>query len=179
MELDISWQQVILVIGPSVLVFLTAFLAFKQFFRSEERKAFHQMRLENRQTVLPVQMQAYERVVLLMERLSPSGLLSRFQDQDNMIAAKLHMLLLQAIRQEFDHNLTQQVYVTDEAWNAVQEARTDLIQLLNQAASETPANAPSQELSKNILNKMVELDSNPTEEALEVIKQEARRSFLG
>lgn len=179
MEMDVSWQLVALVLGPTVLVFLTAYMAFQQFFRQEERKAFNRMRMESRQEVLPVQMQAYERVVLLMERLAPSGLLTRFLEEDGMIAATLHMMLLQAIRQEFDYNLTQQVYVTDEAWKAVRQARTDLIQILNQAASETPADAPAQELANNILSKMVELDSNPTEEAIEVVKQEARRSFLG
>lgn len=180
MDLELDWEEIIMMLGPALLVFLTAFLAFKFFFRQEERKAFHQLRMENRQAVLPVQMQAFERVVLLLERISPTSMINRFQDgEEPLMAAGLHMLMIQTIRQEFDYNLTQQVYLTEEAWNAVKEARTELIQLINQAASETPAQAPASELANQIFSKMVEQDTNPTEEALQRVKKEARRSFLG
>jgi hypothetical protein len=176
MDFDLDWPYLVMALGPALFVFLTAYLAFKTFFRQEERKAIYQIRQQNRQTILPVQMQAYERLALLMDRLSPYNLLSRLQEE-NLMAAQLHRLLLQHIRQEYEHNITQQVYVTDRAWQAVKDARTNLISLINQAASETSADAAAPELGKAILNQMMENETQPTEEALSILKEEARKSF--
>ncbi|MEI6349125.1 MAG: hypothetical protein WCP69_14350 [Bacteroidota bacterium] len=85
---------------------------------------------------------------------------------------QFQMLLLSTVRSEFDHNLSQQLYISSFGWNALKNAKEEVVKLVNLAVAKLEPNAPSTELSSKIFEMMVETQNNPTDKALEVIKKE-------
>ena len=99
----------------------------------------------------PLQLAAYERLVILADRIAIPNLISR-SSQPGMDKVQMQQLLTQTIRQEFDHNLSQQIYVSADAWEAVRNLKDQNIHLINQVASVLPPEATGLDLSKKILD---------------------------
>lgn len=97
-----------------------------------------------------LQLQAYERLILLTERIALPGLISRLK-HDGLSAREMQGLLTETIRQEFDHNITQQIYVSAEAWDAVRNLKEQNIFIVNQVSSFLPPQATGLDLSKHLL----------------------------
>ena len=92
-----------------------------------------------------------------------------------MSAAQMHSAILNTIRSEFEHNLSQQVYVTPQAWEVVKNARSNTIKIVNSVAGELPETATSVDLSRGLLENVMELDKEPTQAAIEFVKGELAR----
>lgn len=103
---------------------------------------------------VPLQLQAYERLVLLTERIALPNLISRL-NQPGLSAVEMKVILVENIRQEFDYNSTQQLYVSPVSWDAVRNLKEQNIMLVNQVASSLPPNATGPELNKKILEVMM------------------------
>ncbi len=103
---------------------------------------------------LQLQLQAYERLILLAERIALPNLISRV-NQPGIGGKDMQMLLTHTIRQEFDHNITQQLYVSTEAWEAVRNLKEQNIHIINQVASYLPADVPGAELNRQLLEMIV------------------------
>lgn len=99
---------------------------------------------------VPLQLQAYERLVLLTERISLPNLISRIT-QPNLTVKEMQVYLLETIKQEFEYNVSQQIYVSPIAWEAVRNLRDQNMLIINQIANLLPADAPGSELSKKVL----------------------------
>jgi hypothetical protein len=99
---------------------------------------------------LQLQLQAYERLILLTERIALPNLISRI-NQPGIGAKDMQMMLTHTIRQEFDHNVTQQLYVSNEAWDAVKNLKEQNIHIINQVASYLPPDVSGTELNKHLL----------------------------
>lgn len=108
-------------------------------------------------TVTPVQMQlqAYERLILLSERISLTNLVNRLSAA-GLSAREMQSLLVETIKQEFDHNITQQIYVSAEAWDAVRNLKEQNIFIVNQVASFLPENSTAFELNKHIIEMIMQ-----------------------
>jgi hypothetical protein len=98
-----------------------------------------------------MQLQAYERLILLTERIALPGLISRLK-HDGFSAREMQSLFTESIRQEFDHNITQQIYVSQEAWDAVRNLKEQNIFIINQVASFLPPQATGLDLGKHLLD---------------------------
>ena len=116
----------------------------------------------NRKTVLPIRLQAYERLALLLERISPESIIMRV-NKPGMTAKQLHSELLSSIRAEFDHNISQQVYISNEAWEHVTSARGKVIHLINTAADQVKDEATALILSQQIYEMTMEVKPQPHE----------------
>ncbi|HUR12346.1 MAG TPA: hypothetical protein VM012_13300 [Flavitalea sp.] len=103
----------------------------------------------------PLQLQAYERLILLSERISLPNIINRV-NQPGLTSKDMQLLLIQTIRQEFEHNITQQIYVTPEAWDAVKNLKEQNIHIINQVASFLPPESSGTELSKYVLEMLVQ-----------------------
>ncbi|PUZ24272.1 hypothetical protein GA0116948_107139 [Chitinophaga costaii] len=123
---------------------------------------------------LPLQLQAYERLVLLVERLTPQSLINRVYDQE-MSATEMHVALISTIKAEFDHNITQQIYVSSGAWDAVKTVKENTIALINQTYSSLPAGATAADLNRAILTIYMQFPEAPTDLAAQIISSEAKR----
>ena len=102
-----------------------------------------------------LQLQAYERLILLTERISLPNLISRM-NQPGISGRDMQMMLTHTIRQEFDHNITQQLYVTTEAWDAVKNLKEQNIHAINQVASFLPADVSGADLNRQLLEMIVQ-----------------------
>jgi hypothetical protein len=159
---------------PALIVFLTAWLVLQNMIRNDQDKRKQELILQNSRTVTPIKLQAYERIVLFLERISLESLLLRVSVQD-MTAQQLHSAMLNAIRSEFEHNLSQQIYMSQQAWEVVRNARSNMIKIINSEAEKLPADSSAMTLSKKLLEKIIELEQEPTRAAIDFVKAEIGR----
>lgn len=162
---------------PSLVVLAAAYFLLKMFLDKESEKNQVQMRLDVQKSSLPVRMQAYERLVLLLERIEPAGLLVR-TNLPGMTSSQLQSALVQSIRSEFEHNLSQQLYVSTKVWEMVRNAREETIKRINTAAMKIPADATSADLASLILINDIDAEQSAVKGALELLKMEARNNFF-
>ena len=161
---------------PSLIIFFTVFIMMQYYFKSEERKRRFEITIASQKTILPVRLQAYERIALFLERISPESMIMRLVLAE-MTAKQLQTELLATIRAEFEHNLSQQVYISSEAWEKVKNARVNTVSLINAAAEQIEPKASALTLSKKILDMMMEHKSVLTAHALDQIKKEVQELF--
>ena len=167
---------VLVAILPSIVVFLTAFYLIKQFMGMRTSDRIADLKKEDHKHVLPLRLQAYERLVLLLERIAPGPLVLRIH-KSSMTSRMLHGELIATIREEFEHNVTQQIYVSDKAWSKVRQAREETIRLVNLSYEQTGDVTSGTELSRQIFENVSRLSHTPSQEAVVALKEEVRRLF--
>lgn len=108
--------------------------AIKKFVENEQKKTILEIQKiqesEVRKVVTPIQLQAYERLVLFLERMTPNNLVLRCY-QAGMTTQLLKDVMIQNIRDEFEHNLSQQLYISSQAWAYIKNAKEDMINIIN------------------------------------------------
>jgi hypothetical protein len=123
--------------------------------------------LASQKQTLAVRLQAYERLVLFLERIQPSSLVMRGMDESGT-TRQLQSVLLRTIREEFEHNLSQQLYISTTAWSTIKAAREEVSQLINLTASKIGDGATKDELARALVVK----NTSMAEEALRKLKAE-------
>jgi hypothetical protein len=161
---------------PSLIVFLTAWLLIRKFLENDRKIKKMDLMFRNEQYILPIRMQAYERLVLFLERISPESLLMRVNHK-GMNSQQLHSELLATIRAEFEHNLAQQIYISRDGWEIVKNARSGLINIINTAAKSIEPESPSIKLSQTILEAIIDNENSPTSIAIDFLKKEIKELF--
>jgi hypothetical protein len=174
MELVADLVKVIL---PAGLVLWAMYLTVSSFIKKDLVQKELEIKAETTKTLLPIRLQAYERMALFLERISPNNLLIRLNGQTPNVLS-FQQLMLSEIREEFSHNLSQQVYMSDEAWTTVKNAMNETVALINLSAKDLSPDAPAIELSKRVFEIMMGKEVNPSDEALRVVKQEMRDNFM-
>lgn len=126
--------------------------------------------------ILPLRLQAYERMSLFLERISPASLLLRVVPSANS-ALELQQLLLNEIRVEYNHNVAQQIYMSNNTWEQIGHAMNELVADINKAAAEVAPEAPAADLGKKIFATVISREEQPTTLALRILKEEIREIF--
>ncbi|WP_200974212.1 hypothetical protein [Echinicola sp. 20G] len=168
--------ELLKIIVPAGLVIYGMYLVIVSFLSKEREAKLITLKTRNSDTVLPIRLQAAERLCLLLERLTPNNLVRRVNDQAYS-AKELHSLLLSEIREEFNHNLAQQVYFSDEAWESVRNAVEGVITLVNRAMQEVNPEAKGMDLAKKIFQLSLEQKNDGISFALQKVKSEIRVYF--
>jgi hypothetical protein len=163
--------ELLKIIIPSLLVFLAGYLAIERLLREETNRRRAEFNANSKKITTPIRLQAYERIVLYLERISPESLLVRV-NQPDMPSQKFQALLLTTIRNEWEHNLSQQLYMSAQAWGLVKNAKDNVVKLINTSADKVDPKAPALFLSKQILDSLVDLEYHPTSRAMDFIKKE-------
>ena len=164
---------------PALLVLVGIYVSVRAMLSHNERVKAMEMSLQRtelslkmRQDVLPLRLQAYERLVLYLERTTPISLLTRLR-QDGMSAAELQMAMIMTIRMEYEHNLAQQIYVSPEAWTVVQATTEESVSTLNAIANSLPAGASGNDFARALLEFSVAANQTlPSQKAIAAIKEE-------
>jgi hypothetical protein len=140
----------------SIIISLVALsIALLSFFESKtKRKKPEEPSAASRFNAIPLQLQAYERLALLCERISIPNLISRV-NQPNASAQEMQILLLEHIKQEFEYNASQQVYVSKVTWDAVRNLRDQSMLIINQVSNLLSPEARATELNKKLLEVMI------------------------
>jgi hypothetical protein len=126
--------------------------------------------------ILPLQLQAYERLVLLVERINLQNLIGRIF-QPGLTAVDMQVGLIQTVKAEFEHNIAQQIYVSPLAWEAVKTLKEQTITIINQVASQLPPDASAMDLNKQILEIFLQAETSPSELTSQILNAEAKRLF--
>jgi len=171
-----AFKEFIKIIVPAALVLYAMYLTVRTFLNKQIERNKLEVKARNTEIVLPIRLQAYERIVLFLERISPNNLITRL-DHAEMSAVEFQQVLLREIRDEYNHNVSQQVYMGEEVWELVKNAKEDLIVTINTAAEKTEKNSTSMALAKQIFEVMISKEVDPITLALHEVKDEIRGSF--
>ncbi|RNL82238.1 hypothetical protein ED312_17320 [Sinomicrobium pectinilyticum] len=154
---------------PAVITGLVAYYFFQQFVKNENSRRHFFLKRESQKDILPIRLQAYERMVLFLERINPSKLLLRVSPNGSG-KEEYEALLIRNIEDEYDHNLSQQIYMSDECWNVIKTAKNSTIQLIRKVNMSEKTDS-ADKLRESILNEMFDKTS-PSAAALAYIKKE-------
>lgn len=153
---------------PAVVTGAVAFYFFRLHTRNEEGRRRYLLHKETQKNALPIRLQAYERLALFLERISIPNLVVRVAPKSADKAA-YENLLIRNIENEFDHNLSQQIYMSDECWNVIKAAKNATIQAIRRAGMSESESADK--LREDILNETMDKQS-PSATALAFVKKE-------
>lgn len=153
---------------PAVVTGAVAFYFFRLHTRNEDGRRRFLLHKDSQKDTLPIRLQAYERMVLFLERISINSLVVRVAPKSQE-KSDYENLLIKQIETEFEHNLSQQIYMSDECWNIIKAAKNATIQIIRSAGmSETDS---PDKLREDILNQTIDKQS-PSATALAFIKKE-------
>ncbi|MDI3526846.1 MAG: hypothetical protein PWR03_1029 [Tenuifilum sp.] len=167
------FAEILKITIPALMVFLAGYLALRILIKNETQRQKSELMFNTIKITLPMRLQAYERLILFLERISPESILVRV-NKKGMLASDFQNSLLGNIRAEWEHNLSQQLYVSKEAWELVKNAKENIISLINISSEKVAPNDSSFELSRKILETFSELDANPTTIAIDFLKKEVK-----
>ncbi len=158
---------------PSLIVFGTVYIMLKKYFDSEKELKTLELNREFYSEKLPVKLQAYERLIVFCDRISPQSLIYRL-NQNEMTVGGLRTALLIAIQQEYEHNMAQQIYVSDKLWQIISVAKGEVQNLIRKASDDLGDNDPAMQLTEAISKLQGITGFAPNENAKAAIKQEVK-----
>lgn len=162
---------------PALIVFFTVLVMLRTWSRNEDKRRKSEFNMHLSDDILPVRLQAYERSILLLERISPESIIMRVSRNDYS-ARQLQQELLSNITSEFEHNIAQQTYLSTEAWEKIKAAKNQIINLVNETAKEVKPDAAGTTLGKLILERLTELNTPPSQAAIDYLKKEVKTLFI-
>lgn len=171
-----AFIEFIKILVPASVVLYAAYLMVRSFTQKEVDMKRLEVKGRSLETILPNRLQAYERMTLFLERISPQNLLVRVNAPD-MTAREFHQLLLNEIRNEYNHNVAQQIYISEGVWEMIKNAKEDIIVTINESSTMMKDDATSLDLSKKIFEKIIGRELDPISHALTELKREIQQVF--
>ena len=159
---------------PAIVTGLVALYFFKSFTANEDNRRTFLLRKDSQQHVLPLRLQAFERLVLFLERISLSKLLIRIKPTAKD-ADKYSHKLIGIVEQEFEHNLAQQIYVSETAWKAVVTSKNLVVKIIRTTAAKDEIETAEQ-LREEILKNLAK-NEGPSNAAISYLKIEVKKIF--
>lgn len=169
--------ELLKILIPAAAIIYGMYLTVQTFLQKQFEQKQLEIKLKNAELVTPLRLQAYERMTLFLERITPNILLVRLGN-NGMQVLDFQQLLLKEIREEFNHNLSQQVYLSHEAWEKTRQAMNEIIALINTSSAGLATDAPAIDLSKKIFEHVIIENKQPTTEALKFLKEEIQTLFM-
>jgi len=168
-----SLLKIIITVG---LLLVSALIILKYYFSQKKQPVQFPAQGEEQKITLPLRLQACERIVLFLDRIAVNNLIMRL-NRPELNAIQLQAALVGAIREEFEYNLSQQLYISSRTWALVKNAKEETIRLINTASMKVSENATSSEMVRMLLELSLAEDKSAVDLALEEVKLEIRKSF--
>jgi hypothetical protein len=168
----LAYYEIILLMIPVLIVFGAIYLLFRQFFQNQYKLQVALAAKTGAESTVRFKLQAYERLMLFCERISIKSMLLRLQ-LTHMTSMDLQSALVLAVQQEFEYNLSQQLYVSDKLWMIINLAKNQVIEIVVHVGSNIDPKAPAEDLSKQLVLFLESQKSNPVETAKSAIKKES------
>ncbi len=168
--------EVIKYILPAGAVMLTTYWLVKRFLEQETERLVQNQKQITSADILKIRLQAYERILLFLERIKPQNLILR-SDYTQLDTLAFQRVLLENIRLEYEHNLVQQLYVSGEGWEKLNLAKNWVSNLVKDAAMKFDNQSQPGELAMKIITMELEAEKNPVNEAIEYLKSEVKELF--
>ena len=168
--------EIIKISVPALIVYFTVYSLLKQYLDKQYQLRTLELKERQQSTTTPLRLQAYERLSLFCERIAVPSLLLRIR-REQMTVGELRIALLLAIQQEFEHNITQQVYVSDQLWEIIKTARDNTVGIINAISEKMDVTAEGKELAGTLLHYWNAQELSPIDTALVAVKREAALNF--
>ncbi len=153
-----------------------AFYLVKPYLDRDEKIQLLEFRKTLSNQTMPLRLQAYERLVLFIERINPANMLVRL-NAPAFSALELQNLIIEDIRSEYQHNITQQIYVSSRAWAVLKHVKDDTLNIVSNAVKSLPAEATGLDLGKTILGYLSQLEDNPYDVAAARLRKDLEELF--
>ena len=173
LEVAVEFLKIII---PAAIVFGATYFVMKKFFDEQHKTRLLELKREHIKVVSPIKLQAYERLALFLDRISPDNLVLRLS-KSGQSAAQLRQALIQTVTDEFNHNISQQIYVTDQSWNMIKAVKEQIIGIVEVCYNECEENETGPALGKRILTRLISEKQIPTQRAIELLKKEIEIAF--
>ncbi len=161
---------------PAMAVFLVSFYSLKQFLENDYQKRLLELRKASAGDLTPTKMMAYERMILFLERINPSSLLVR-HTVPGMSASQLKLELINAINEEYNHNIAQQLYLSPQAWKLIKVVKEQVITIIVESYKTLDSDAKGVDLSRAVLDTIIRSEDMLTDKAVEFLKKEFKLIF--
>ncbi len=171
-----EFLNIVMGVVPAVVVGVVSYMLINRFLEAEKGRHIMEIKREAVKFSIPVKMQAYERMILLLERLDPVKSVNRVI-KPGMTSRELQRKVLSDIRNEFEHNITQQLYVSKTTWEEVKKAKDEAMKLLAITITRTPDQGDAIEYTKVLIQVLAEVNASPTSAAIDVVRHEAKKIF--
>ena len=167
---------------PALVVLLGVWIVMHKLFKNEEQKRLWELKRASQKEISPTRLRAYERLALLLERTQPEalvmGLSERLEQNGQSLAdlsvQKMQQELLRTVRMEFDHNMSQQVYVSDEVWAQIMGARDQIGAFITTMTLQLPPESTSMDYAKVLMTAYRNNGDTPHQLALDALRNEAK-----
>lgn len=174
MNIEVKILEIATYTLPAIITGGVAFGLLHKFFKNEENKRKFELLRENQRLGLPIRLQAYERIVLFLERINPINLMMRVEP-NSLDPQSYATLLVHTIQTEYEHNIAQQIYFTPESWEIILKAKNSIITQIRRFSIEGEVKS-GEELRTKLLQELTQTES-ASAVAISFIKEELKRVF--
>jgi len=185
-----DYIELLKILLPTIAILAVVYIMMREFTKQNSKQFDHLKneqllllkKMENERsesmlkTSMPIKFQANERMVLFLERINPPNLLTRVM-QPKISVSTLHKALLGTIRDEYEHNMSQQLYISNNTWELIKAAKEDVVRLINSAAAKFNPDDDAGKFAQDIITGGFNNTNNPIEKALISLKNELRENF--
>lgn len=161
---------------PALCVLLATWLVMRQFYKGEADKRLWELKRAAQKEVSPVRLRAYERLTLLLERTTPEYMLMSLT-LGEMSIVQLQQHLIRTVRAEFEHNVSQQIYVGADVWAMIVQSREQTVAFINAVAQQLPPDSTAIDYAKLLITAYSSNGETPNDLALAALKKEAQALF--
>lgn len=172
----IGLNDVLMFSIPALITGGMAYVVINKFLTQESKKQVMELRKENVKHSTPLRLQAYERLILLLERIEPISVINRVI-KPGMTAREIQLEIIRNISEEYNHNITQQLYVSGSTWEEIRKAKDDSIKLVSLTATKIPNDRGAMEFSELLIKLQAENELFTCKTALQTVKKEVRSLF--
>jgi hypothetical protein len=156
---------------PSIIVFSATYIMMRQFLEEDYKKKLLEIKEKNAGLITPIKLQAYERLTILLERIAPENMVM-LHSQPRQTAAELKALIVNQVSEEFNHNISQQIYISEQGWELVKFIREQVLTIVDDSYKHLPENSKGTDLGKAIINELMNHKHHPTRVGIEFLKKE-------
>ncbi|RLD32583.1 MAG: hypothetical protein DRJ02_00405 [Bacteroidetes bacterium] len=178
-------RDFILILVPAIIVLIMVYLMLRYFLKENARqfeflkdeqelqrlKMAVEKKMASDKTVMTYKLQAYERMAMFLERINPPNLITR-NIVAGQTAGELQKQLLHTIREEYEHNMSQQIYLLPATWELIKKAKEEVSGLINVSMTAEMVDKDAGVYAQEILSKGFEKKDDPIDKALQSIKRE-------
>lgn len=169
---DINFYEILKYLIPQMGILALVYLFLEHWLKRDNLRQNKKRKDEFNQLILPNQIHAFERMVLFLERIAPNNIIPRL-NQQGLTAKEFQYILTKEISEEFEHNLSQQLYIPTQSWERISLVKDQIIQDIIQATQNLPSNATSKDLAVKILSENItNVKKMPTSEAILMLKKD-------
>lgn len=161
---------------PAGIIFGVTYYLIDKLLGEQRKMRLLELKKEQLRELTPLKLQAYERLTLFLDRISPENLVVRLSTSGQS-ALHLRHALVQTINNEYNHNISQQIYISNEAWKMIQAVREKLLRTIDDCYRDCADTSTGPDLGKLILAQMMTENYTGTQRTIEILKAEIESAF--